>query len=362
MSRSETLAGTGSRTGLGSSSVAIGDMSGDGKPDLVATNLTGNTVSVLLGNGDGTFQAKVDYGTGVSPGSTAIGDVSGDGKPDLVTANATSSTVSVLLGNGDGTFQAKVDYGTGASPQSVAIGDVTGDGKPDLVTANHTGFSVSVLRNLTEVTTAVSVLTLSAETTAGRVRIEWYASGDRISLTSVYRRTADSDWMLQGHPEADASRRIIYEDATVSPGVSYGYRLVVRDVTGYETAVETWVSVPTGRGAPAVVRLEPARPNPFGVQAALSYGLPRGGRVRLAVYDVRGRRVATVVDREEAAGWGCGRVGRTGQGRPGGWLGDIFPAAGVGRRGSGAEGGAGTLRPARTRVKLTGVGSCLSLG
>ena len=109
--------------------------------------------------------------------------------------------------------------------------------------------------------------------------------------------------MLQGHPEPDASRRIIYEDDTVSPGVSYGYRLVVRDVTGYETAVETWVSVPGGTGAPAVVRLEAARPNPFGRQAALSYGLPRGGRVRLAVYDVRGRRVATVVDREEAAGW-----------------------------------------------------------
>jgi hypothetical protein len=145
---------------------------------------------------------------------------------------------------------------------------------------------------------------LNAEATAGRVRIEWYANGDRISLTSVYRRTTDSDWALQGHPEPDANRRIVYEDDTVSPGVSYGYRLEVRDVTGTETAMETWVSVPAGMAAPTVLRLEPARPNPFGDHAELSYGLPRGGRVRLAVYDVHGRRVASVVDRVDGAGWG----------------------------------------------------------
>ena len=197
-----------------------------------------------------------------------------------------------------------MDYRAGDGPYGVAVGDVSGDGNPDIVTANHTGNSVSVLRNLAPSTTAVSLLTLSTEATAGRVRIEWYAPGDEISLISVYRRTTDSNWVLQGHPQPDASRRIIYEDETVSPGVSYGYRLVVRDVTGYETAIETWVSVPAGRSAPAALRLEPARPNPFGRQAALWFGLPRGGRVRLVVYDVQGRRVASVVDREEVAGWG----------------------------------------------------------
>ncbi len=94
-------------------SVAIGDVSGDGKPDLVTANSFSNTVSILLGNGDGTFGAKVDYGTGDGPGSVAIGDVSGDGKPHLAVANQESNSVSVLLGNGDGTFGAKVDYGLG---------------------------------------------------------------------------------------------------------------------------------------------------------------------------------------------------------------------------------------------------------
>jgi len=87
-------------------------------------------------------------------------------------------------------------------------------------------------------------------------------------------------------------------------GASTAYRLVVQDVTGYETAVETWVSVPARRAAPLALRLEPARPNPFHGQAELSYGLPRGGRVRLEVYDVRGRRVASVVARVDIAGWG----------------------------------------------------------
>src|SRR5882672_6074436 len=93
--------------GANPTSVAIGDVSGDSQPDLVTTNYGAGTVSVLLGNGNGTFQTKVDYGTGANPTSVAIGDVSGDGKPDLVTANAGVSTVSVLLGNGNGTFQTK---------------------------------------------------------------------------------------------------------------------------------------------------------------------------------------------------------------------------------------------------------------
>ncbi len=75
------------------------------------------------------------------------------------------------------------------------------------MTANNAGNSVSILRNLAPPTTAVSVVTLSAEATASRVRIEWYAPGDRILLTSVFRRTTESDWALQGHPEPDASRQ-----------------------------------------------------------------------------------------------------------------------------------------------------------
>ena len=103
-------------TGLTPNVVAIGDVNADGKPDLMVANRASSTVSVLLGNGDGTFGAKVDYGTGSGPSSVAIEDVSGDGKLDLAVTNSGPNTVSVLLGNGDGTFGAKVDYGTGTIP------------------------------------------------------------------------------------------------------------------------------------------------------------------------------------------------------------------------------------------------------
>src|SRR5439155_11712453 len=129
-------------TGSGPNSVAIGDLNGDGKPDLAVANGSSNTVSVLLGNGNGSFGARTDYGTGSAPRSVAIGDLNGDGKPDLAVANTGSypgydGTVSVLLGNGNGSFGAKTNFGTGSKPFSVAIGDVNGDGRPDLAVANN---------------------------------------------------------------------------------------------------------------------------------------------------------------------------------------------------------------------------------
>ncbi len=137
--------------GVGAQSVAVADVNGDGKPDLLVTNQCVNssncaysTVGVLLGNGDGTFQPAVAYGSGGADApSVAVGDVNGDGKPDLLVANAcaisncTNGTVDVLLGNGDGTFQAAVTYGSGGSQaSSVAMADVNHDGKPDLLVSN----------------------------------------------------------------------------------------------------------------------------------------------------------------------------------------------------------------------------------
>ena len=80
-----------------------GDFNGDGKSDLVVANQYSSNVSILLGNGDGTFAAAVNYAA-ADPLSVAVGDFNGDGKSDLAVANSGSNTVSILLGNGDGTF------------------------------------------------------------------------------------------------------------------------------------------------------------------------------------------------------------------------------------------------------------------
>ena len=118
-----------------SPAVVVGDFNADGKQDLATANFGSGNVSVLLGNGDGTFAAKVDYAAGAQTWSVVVGDLNRDGKQDLVTTNQGPNTLSVLLGNGDGTFAAKVDYATGSDPTGAALVDLNRDGKPDLVTA-----------------------------------------------------------------------------------------------------------------------------------------------------------------------------------------------------------------------------------
>src|SRR6516162_9485063 len=88
--------------GSAAQSIASGDFNGDGIPDLATANQGSNDVSVLLGNGDGTFQAPINTPVGPQPASLAVGDFNGDGVPDLAVADAGSNDVFVLLGRGDG--------------------------------------------------------------------------------------------------------------------------------------------------------------------------------------------------------------------------------------------------------------------
>jgi hypothetical protein len=125
--------------------VTVADLTGDGKEDLIIANSDSNTVSVLLGNDDGTFQPQQTYAVGSHPNDVVVADVNGDGKLDLVVTNSRSNTVSVLLGNGDGTFQPQKTYAVGSVPFAVAVADFNGDGIPDLAVTNIQGDTVSVL-------------------------------------------------------------------------------------------------------------------------------------------------------------------------------------------------------------------------
>jgi len=146
-------------TGTAPYYVAIGDLDGDGKPDLAVANGTSNTVSVFRNTSvsgsitTGSFAAKVDFTTGTKPNCVAIGDLDGDGKPDLAVTNAFGATVSVFRNTSTigsitvGSFAAKVDFVTGTTPWAIAIGDLDGDGEPDLAVTNQSSYTVSVFRN-----------------------------------------------------------------------------------------------------------------------------------------------------------------------------------------------------------------------
>jgi hypothetical protein len=132
-------------------SMSIADFNGDGLPDIAVSNslaVTGNsTVSVLLGTGNGRFAGPTAFTIGVAGRGTGVADFNLDGKLDLVVANSNSNSVSVLLGDGKGGFGPKTDFAVGTNPRKLTVGDVNRDGRPDIITPNTGSNDVSVLLN-----------------------------------------------------------------------------------------------------------------------------------------------------------------------------------------------------------------------
>src|SRR5262249_573043 len=119
-------------------SVAVGDFDRNGALDLVTANSQSGTLSLLLGNGDGSFRPRIDLAVGAAPRAVAVGDFNGDGLLDVATAQQLSNTLSVLLGPGDGTLPRPVVFAASGqdftfTPSSIAVGDVNRDGRSDLV-------------------------------------------------------------------------------------------------------------------------------------------------------------------------------------------------------------------------------------
>jgi hypothetical protein len=138
-------ASTSYATGSNPAGLAVGDLNGDGLPDLVTSNVTADSVSILLGVGNGNFSMATNFATGDDPYAVTVGDVNGDGKADVVTAGRAAGKVSVLLGNGQGAVGAKTDHSVGVSPLGVRITDLNRDGTADIVVNNNGCNSVGVL-------------------------------------------------------------------------------------------------------------------------------------------------------------------------------------------------------------------------
>jgi hypothetical protein len=221
-------------------SVAVGDFNGDGKLDLVVANADSNTVGVLLGNGDGTFQTAVTYGSGgEQPYSVAVEDFRGDGKLDIVVANQSScgtcaaGLVGVLLGNGDGTFQTAVTYGSGGNTaQGVAVADMNGDGKPDILVANQiscdacTDGGVGVLLGNGDGTFQTAVTYDSGGNTADSVAVA-DANGDGKLDLVVANADSNTVGVLLGNGDGTFQTAVTY-----GSGGSGVYSVAVEDFRG----------------------------------------------------------------------------------------------------------------------------------
>ncbi len=259
-------------TAAGPRSLITGDFNADSKQDIITTN-SGGTVSVLLGNGDGTFASHVDYAVGSAPKGMASADFNGDGKADIAVANVSSGNVSVLLGVGDGTFGSAVNYATGAMtaaayvtaadfdgdskqdlavtdqtankvfiftgdgtgaftwsasyatgafPQGIKAADFTGDGKADLAVAVDTGNTLTVFINNGDGTFASAVT---------------YSAGTNPELVSVgdFNEDGVKDLAVANFVSADVSIFIGNGDGTFDPAVNYS------TATGaHGTAIADW--------------------------------------------------------------------------------------------------------------------------
>ena len=176
------------------------DVDGDGNLDLLVSNTASNTVSVLRNtatsgviNGS-SFAAKQDFATGTLPRALGIGDLDGDGKPDLSLSNGTANTISLLKNtstSGSISFAAKVDLNTGTGPYGNVIADIDGDGRPELIHANFSDNDVSVLHNIADPPTISSISPASAK------------AGDAVTITGTnFDTTPSNNTVLFGATKA----------------------------------------------------------------------------------------------------------------------------------------------------------------
>lgn len=187
-------------TGTGPHSIRTADLNGDGKLDLATVNDQSETASILLGNGNGTFAARTDYPVGKVPKGVAIGDVDGDGILDVLSGNTGGNyptccvasggdNLSVLIGNGNGTFLPKYEITVGLTPFAAIVTDLNGDGRNDIVTANYDNTAAGV--------------TLSSGS-QHQVRLTWTGSTDAGTGVAGYRIYRNGDATAVGSSAATA--------------------------------------------------------------------------------------------------------------------------------------------------------------
>lgn len=148
--------------GQAPASVALGEFNLDGNADLVIANSGSRTVTILSGDGEGSFHQSQEMYVGQTPAAVLTADFNGDGKSDIAVALKGENSVTIILGNGDGSFRPPLSYAVGSSPVALAVSDLNSDRIPDLIVANQDSNTISILSGVGDGTFLPS-LTLATE-------------------------------------------------------------------------------------------------------------------------------------------------------------------------------------------------------
>jgi uncharacterized protein YfaP (DUF2135 family) len=206
----------------GNRGVAVGDFNGDGKLDIAAPDGNAGVVYILLGNGDGTFQKPVSYATGSGPYDMAVGDFNGDGKLDLAIALQGEEAVSILLGNGDGSFQSPVQSATAGTSEDVYAADLNGDGVLDLIVPSQSSPEVSVLLGNGDGTFRPHVdYSTGAEVSRGGVA-DVNGDGKLDVVLTTWFSDKNRFFVLLGNGDGTFQKPRVYTTGTLPLGIAFG--------------------------------------------------------------------------------------------------------------------------------------------
>lgn len=282
------------------SDLALADFNRDGHLDVVfgyneLTPTTAyGTVTLRLGNGNGTFQPARSFDVGSQPIDVKAADVDLDGFLDIVTADDQSESVSLLLGNGDGTFREKLGYGAmGRLPQRLSLGDLNQDAVPDLVISHFYANRITVLIGQQGSPTATVLAFFQAERTSEGIEVRWRFAdpGSVVEARLERSETPEGPWRSIEAEIRDEGGASVALDRAATDGHAYAYRLIAIDSRG-ET--RTFGPLAVGGAMAVLAPRVTVAPNPSAGPVRFEYEVPEGP-VRLSVVDLQGRRVALLV-------------------------------------------------------------------